>query len=176
MPERRQADQRSSNSAEAGAVSAEFLTLEKVIFLKSVGMFSEIPEESLVEVANAVEEMEVERGEAIFRQGEFGTSMYIVVEGKVVVREQEHDLGELGEREVFGELAALDPVPRSATVTAAVDSYLFRVDQSVLYDLMTRHVDVARGVIKVLCKRIRDCDALIGELSGSQKAEAKARN
>ena len=141
------------------------LILEKVIFLKSVSMFSEIPDESLVEVATAVEEVNVKKGETIFKLGDYGTSMYIIVEGKVRVHEPEQELGVLGETEVFGELAALDPVPRSASVTALEDCYLFRMDQSVLYDLITQHVDVARGIIRVLCKRIRGCDALVRVLS-----------
>jgi CRP-like cAMP-binding protein len=147
------------------------LTLEKVLFLKSVGIFSQIPEEALVEVATAIEEIEIRQGESIFKQGDVGTSMYIVVEGKVRVRNLEQMIGDFGEREVFGELAALDPVPRSATVTALEDCYLFRMEQSVLYDLMTQHVEVARGIIRTLCTRIRDCDARIKVLSSGGRLE-----
>src|SRR5438309_12123834 len=99
------------------------LTLEKVITLASVSIFAEIPEESLVEVASALVEIEVEAGEVIFKRGDIGTSMYIIAAGKVRIHDDNKELGILGEREVFGELAALDPEPRSASATAIEDAY-----------------------------------------------------
>lgn len=148
------------------------LTIEKVIILKSISIFSEIPEESLVEVASLLEELEVKAGEEIFKKGDIATSMYIIVEGKVRVHDEDKVLDTLADREVFGELAALDPVPRSASVTAIDDTYLFRMERSALYELMGQYIDVAQGIIRVLCQRIRDCDALIHAARQSQRAEA----
>ncbi|MBI1849862.1 MAG: cyclic nucleotide-binding domain-containing protein [Planctomycetes bacterium] len=150
------------------------LTIEKVIFLKSVSIFSAIPEDALIEVATAIEELDVPSGEEIVRKGEYGTSMYIIVEGRVRVHDGDRELGVLGEREVFGELAALDPVPRSASVTALEDSYVFRMSQSALYSLIEQHMDVARGILRILCQRIRDCDERISALSSNQPRTAKS--
>lgn len=61
----------------------------------------------------------------------------------------------LNERTVFGELAALDPEPRSATITAIEDCHLFKLEEGPLYDLMAEHVEVVRGIIRVLCRRMR---------------------
>ena len=137
------------------------LTIEKVLILKSVSIFSQIPEDSLVEVAAVLEEIEVKAGETIFKKGDIGTAMYIIIEGQVRVHDEDRVLDTLKEREVFGELAALDPVPRSATVTATEDTYLFRMYQGSLYELMSEYIDVAQGIIRVLCQRIRDCDSML---------------
>lgn len=135
------------------------LTIEKVIILKSVSIFSEIPDESLVEVASVLEEVEIKASEEIFKKGDIGTSMYVIVAGKVRIHDDDEVLRVLGEREVFGELAALDPEPRSASVTAIEDCYLFRIERNALYELMGQHTDVAQGIIRILCQRLRDSDA-----------------
>jgi len=131
------------------------LTIEKVIILKSVSIFAETPEPILAEMASILEEIEVKAGETVIRQGDIGTSMYIIIDGHVRVYTKDREIAQLGEREVFGEMAALDPEPRSATVAALEDTRLFRLEQEALYDLMAEHIEVARGIIRVLCRRIR---------------------
>ena len=131
------------------------LTIERVLLLKSMEVFSEVPEEGLLELAAALEEIEVQVGERIIEKGEIGSSMYIVVDGRVRVHDGEQELRVLGSREIFGELAALDPEPRSASVTAIEDTSLFRLDEQALYEMMAENQTIARGVIQILCRRLR---------------------
>jgi CRP-like cAMP-binding protein len=131
------------------------LTIEKVLLLKSTDVFSEVPEEALLELAAAVEELEVPAERSIVEKGELASSMYIVVDGKVRVHDGDRELRVLGNREMFGELAALDPEPRSASVTALEDTVLFRLDERTLYELMTEHQSLLRGIIRILCRRLR---------------------
>ena len=130
-------------------------TIEKVLILKSVHIFAETPEEALAEVVSTLKEVTVKAGEAVVKKGEVGRSMYIIISGRVRVHDGERTLAELGERDIFGELTVLDAEPRSATVTALQDTRLFRLDQDVLYELMADHVEVARGIIQVLTRRLR---------------------
>lgn len=131
------------------------LTLEKVIILKSVEIFRALPEEHLVELAGILKAREVHAGETIIREGDVGTSMFILVEGRVRVHRQQKEVAILGNREVFGELAALDPEPRSASITALEETVLFELDGAALYELMADHIEAARGIIRVLCRRLR---------------------
>ena len=64
-------------------------------------------------------------------------------------------VGELGERYVVGEMAALDPEPRSASVSALDDSLLLKLTSEDLDLLMSEDVEVARGIIQTLCRRLR---------------------
>ena len=64
-------------------------------------------------------------------------------------------MNELGERDVFGEMAVLDAAPRVASVTAIEETRLFRLEQEPLYDLMAERVEVARGIIAVLLGHLR---------------------
>ena len=56
---------------------------------------------------------------------------------------------------MFGELAALDPEPRAATVTAVEDCTLLRLGGESLYELMSGNKEVTRGIIQVLCDYTR---------------------
>ena len=52
----------------------------------------------------------------VFEKGDVGSALYVVVEGKVRVTSQDRVLVELGPRDIFGEMAALDTEPRSEVV------------------------------------------------------------
>jgi len=65
------------------------------------------------------------------------------------------NIATLGPGEVFGELAALDPEPRMASVTVTQPSLLLRMNHADLDELIAEHPEVAIGIIRVLCRRLR---------------------
>jgi HEAT repeat protein len=130
-------------------------TLDKVLFLNSVSLFHEIEDEDLVEIALKTKEEFFPRGAPIFRQGEIGDYMYIVVSGRVRVHLGERTLAELGERAFFGDMAVLDAEPRSADVTAIADTELLRLAQRDLLHAMSGDVAISQGIMRVLSQRIR---------------------
>lgn len=131
------------------------LTIERVICLKAVPMFAEASEEILADVAELLEEVEVKKGEVVFEKGAAGDSMYIVLSGRVRVYDGARTIVELGEKEIFGELALLDPEPRLASVAAVEDTRLFRLDREAFAELMAGNIEIVRGVLHVLCERLR---------------------
>jgi len=139
------------------------LTIEKVLILKSVSIFSSVPEAQLVDLATILESVEYEAGDIIMRQGDLGSSMYIVADGRVRIFDRDHELSILSNRAVFGELAALDPEPWAASAEALDDCTLLRVDGESLYELMSGHKDVTRGIIHVLCDYTRENLARAGK-------------
>jgi CRP-like cAMP-binding protein len=131
------------------------LLIERVLLLKSLSIFSDTPETILAEMAHLMVDMHVQAGEKIVQEGEIGNCMYIISEGAVNVSKGNQVLMQMGSRDFFGELSLLDTETRSATVTATADSSLFRMDQEPFYDLIESRPEVVKGVIKILCKRIR---------------------
>ena len=144
-------------------------TVEKVLILKSVPMFSQTPDNVLADVADLLEEVDVSENETIFKQGDSGDSLYVILDGKVRVHDGERLLNYLGERDVFGEMALLDPEPRSATVTAVEATRLFRLDQSPFYELMEERPEIAAGIIRVLTGRLRNRVSDIAQLNARIK-------
>jgi hypothetical protein len=131
-------------------------TIDKVIILKGVSIFAETPDETLGEIARVLEEVEVKAGETVFEKGDLGESLYLVASGRVRVHDGGYTINELGEGEVFGEMALLDPEARVASVTSIEDTQLLRLEREPFYELMEDRIEVARGIIQVLTRRLRE--------------------
>ena len=144
-------------------------TVEKVLILKTVSMFNQTPDNVLADVADLLEELDVSENETIFKQGDSGDSLYVILDGKVRVHDGERLLNYLGEREVFGEMALLDPEPRLASVTAVESTRLFRLDQAPFYELMAERPEVATGIIRVLTGHLRNRVRDIAQLNARIK-------
>ncbi len=128
---------------------------DRIVFLKSVNLFTEIPEGYLTELADHLEEESIEAGKTIIEKGDAGSCMYMIIEGRVRVHDGEHTLNHLGKRDVFGEMAALDPEVRSLSITAVEPTRLFRLDREPLNQFMRDHPEVALQVIHILSQRLR---------------------
>lgn len=123
--------------------------------LKSTSIFKEIPEGGLVDILPYLEEKEIGAGRLIFAKGEMGRSLYIILDGLVRVHDGERTLNYLSQGDVFGEMAALDPEPRSASVTAVQSSHLLQLDRQPLFELMSKHITANQQVIHILCHQLR---------------------
>lgn len=132
------------------------LIIEKVIILKSTNLFSQISQNDLLAIATTLKEIELPKETTIMKQGEFGTSMYIIVRGSVKVDVNGNIVATLGKDNVFGELAVLDPEPRSATIITAEDTLLFEIDNDTIYHIISEYPNVARGIMKILCNKLRN--------------------
>jgi CRP/FNR family transcriptional regulator, cyclic AMP receptor protein len=131
-------------------------TIEKVILLKTAPLFAGTPDEVLAAVAAVSGEVELTTGRLIFAKGDAGDCMYIIVSGRLRAHDGLHTLNYLEQGDIFGEMAILDPQPRMASVTAVEDSLLLVLDQEALNELMEDRPEVARGIIRVLSRRLRE--------------------
>ena len=130
-------------------------TMEKVFRLKGVPIFSDLDGENLAEVASIAEELERGPGDEIIREGDVDDSLYVLVTGRVSVTKGGRTLAELGEGEVVGELALLDPAPRGASVRGISDVVLLRIDAAHFFEIMEEKHEIARAVMRVLARRLR---------------------
>lgn len=135
--------------------SERLLLVEKVLILKSLGIFKDTPENILADLAPLMQEEDFEQGTLIFKEGEIGDCMFIIQSGEIKIHKGQSTLVILREKEVFGELSLLDAETRSASATCQTDCTLFRIDQEPFYELIESRPEVARGFIKMLCKRLR---------------------
>ena len=134
----------------------KLLNIEKVIILKSIDLFSKIPESDLLILAMEFETVRFKANTVVMTQGDMGDSMYILASGEVNVDVDTQRVATLKDKNIFGELAIFDPEPRSATITTTKDTVLFTIKSDVMYDLISRYPNVSRGIIKILSKRVRE--------------------
>lgn len=145
-------------------------TIEKVIILKTVTIFSGIPDGVIAELAQIVEEQTFKQGEVVFEKGDLGSSMYIIVSGRVRAHDGSVVFNTLGERDVFGEMAVLDPEPRVASITAEEDTLVFRLDQIPFYEVMADYPEISHAVIRVVIGYLRDRVQDVSRLSAQVEA------
>lgn len=151
------------SDATAGTPHA-LLMIEKVLILQRVEIFAATPADILVELAARLKELFTPAGAIIFDKGAAGDSMYIIVAGAVEALDGTRVFTQMGEREIFGEMALLDGEPRTATIRTAQPTHLLCLDQASFYELMDEHIEIARGVIHVLLQRLRARTADLNQL------------
>jgi CRP/FNR family transcriptional regulator, cyclic AMP receptor protein len=140
------------------------LIIEKVLLLKSSDIFRNCSEQDLVEVASICKEMQVNEGVTIFNKGDAGNCMYFIHAGSVKIHDKEHQLAVLSANEIFGELSVLDSETRSASATALTECILLKIEQEFFYDVVAVNSDILKGIMRTLCKRLREQDRVTVEM------------
>ena len=131
-------------------------TIEKVIFLKSVDIFSHATIEELGRIAALTDEVRFEPGEAIYREGEPTDAIYLVLKGRVAVEGNGRVLHELGEAQAFGTVAALDRNPAVHTVKAIDRIHALKLNAQDFDDILSVDFELVRAVFHALCRLIRN--------------------
>ncbi len=92
-------------------------------------------------------------GEVIVREGRLGNELYVIVEGTAEVSRDGEALATLGAGDYFGELAVLNPAPRTATVTATTDMGVLIVTPRELAILLSDVPLFARKLLSGMASR-----------------------
>ena len=132
-----------------------YTTTEKILFLKGVSLFAEVPGEDLVALARSAEVVHAAAGKPVVREGEIGDALYVLLTGAARVERAGRELARLARGECFGEMAVLDREPRSATVIATEASQMLRIAQDDFYEILADHAEIAEGILRVLTHRLR---------------------
>ncbi len=140
---------------------------DKINILHQVNIFSETSPDLLGKIATSLEEVPVLKGKKIIEKGTVGDAVYILFKGKVRIHDGNHVLARLEAGEVFGEYALIDKHNRSASVTAEENCLLLKLNRTDFYRVAEGNIEILRGILKVLIKRIRDMNALEEKLSKS---------
>ena len=101
-------------------------------------------------------------GEALFKKGDSGSSMYVVLSGELRVGDGNKVFEQLAAGGLVGEMALIDHAPRAATVTALTDCTLAPIDEKRFLFLTQQTPSFALNVMRVLSQRLRRMDALVG--------------
>ncbi len=101
-------------------------------------------------------------GQAIVRQADMGTSSYLVARGeaRVSVAPDDQEVARLGVGQVFGEMSWITGEPRSATVTATVDTLVFELDDVVLRELAAASPGVLDTLADAVSRRRQELESI----------------
>ena len=129
--------------------------MEIAVQLQDVPAFDRLSTQQLIALAELLQEQRVLEGERIYGAGEEGPSLYFVLEGEVELRRGGLVLERSGDGSFFGELSALDGVPRSADAVAITATRLLRLDRDDLLRLLEDAPGLAIGLAQRLSTRVR---------------------
>lgn len=109
------------------------------------------------------------RGKVLFREGQEGDRLYVVVEGKIKLGTTSSDgrenlLSILGPGEMFGELSLFDPQPRTSTATAVTDARLVSLAHEAVIGLVTTHPQTSLELLRRLAQRLRKSNDILADL------------
>jgi CRP/FNR family transcriptional regulator, cyclic AMP receptor protein len=131
-------------------------TVERVVALQRVGLFADVPGRTLAAVARHATEVDLPEGTPVIVEGAVEDHLFAVVRGQLRVHHGERDVTILGAGSTVGELAALVPEPRTASVTALEPTTLLRIDKPILDALLADRPALASAIIAALVAMVRE--------------------
>jgi hypothetical protein len=131
-------------------------TISRVLSLRRIEIFSTLSSESLLELARLVRVESAPAGTVIIEAGAPGDELYAITDGSVEVTTSRGRVSRVQAGGVVGELAILDPAPRSATVIALTPVELLVVTRATVVALADRRPEVMAEIARVLARRLRD--------------------
>lgn len=132
---------------------------DEVALLRGVPLLAPMSGVALERLARRVRRTDVPAGRVVVRQGEPGDLYHLIAAGRFAVDHDGAVLRELGPGQAFGEIALIDAVPRTATVTALEPSRLLSVDGESFVAAVTGHRGAERAAREVI-------DAMLPSVSG----------
>jgi len=136
----------------------------RLSFLKDVALFREVPGMELLPIAAACEHRVYRAATPIFNQGDFGDSLYIVLDGFVNVVVDGVAINTLGRTAVLGEVAIIDGTTRTASAVCASDVAVYRLSAEQFRVIVRDNGSIGLAVMRVLTERLRQSTMREGAL------------
>jgi CRP-like cAMP-binding protein len=140
--------------------------------LQALALFGALDDEVLAMLAERLPLMHVACGDVVFREGECGRAMFVVLEGELEVvkrSERGHDarIALLARQDWFGEMCLLDVMDRPATVRALTPSRLLQMRPTDLDTLYRKNLKayalLLMNIARQLSRRLRRADAILAD-------------
>ena len=140
------------------------VTVAGAMLARKVELFKGLTAEDIGKILAKGMTIRVLKGETVFYKGTVGSQMYIVLGGKVEVRDGNKTIATLTTGDMFGEMALINNEPRSATVVSAEDTHLFVLSETTFQTLLTKRVaiNILLNIVRTLSHRLRDANVRPG--------------
>jgi CRP-like cAMP-binding protein len=113
--------------------------------------------------------VKIAKGSILFKEGDDGEHLYIIIDGKLKLGTSSGDgrenlLSILGPGEMFGELSLFDPGPRTSTATAVTDAKLLSLSHEKVIPWLKQNPEVSLQLLTRLSQRLRRTNEAVGDL------------
>jgi signal transduction histidine kinase len=150
-------------------------------FLNKVYFFKDLPDQQIKEIQKVCHQVQYQPSEIIFEEGAQADRFYIVAQGAVEVWKDyqlpEKDLLAVHERgHLFGEMALIDELPRSATVVAKEPTRLFYIDRDDFHNIIQDNSEIAISILKSVTDMVRSSNEYFVENLRDRARELEKTN
>ena len=126
----------------------------KVEALRRAPLFEGLSRKELEQLARLADDLEVEPGRVLVREGDTGREFFVLLEGEVDVSRGGETIATRGAGDFIGEIAILEDMPRTATVTARTPLRFFVLTAQGFRSVVEEHPEVERKVLRTLARRL----------------------
>jgi CRP-like cAMP-binding protein len=120
--------------------------------------FGDLSRGELIDLAKATEDMEVEEGKVLAREGRSGSEFFVIIDGEVAVTKDGNEIRRQGPGDFFGEIALIEDRPRTATVTAVTPLRFFVLTRQSFRSLLAHQPELEQKVNAALQERLGTTD------------------
>jgi len=137
--------------------------------VRKAPLFTALDDAAAVSLRASMDSVKIGKGGILFKEGDSGEHVYVIVEGKLKLGTSSGDgrenlLSILGPGEMFGELSLFDPGPRTSTATAVTDAKLLSLSHPKLIPWLRENPDVSLQLLARLAQRLRRTNEAVGDL------------
>jgi CRP-like cAMP-binding protein len=128
----------------------------KVQALKGVPLFGGLSRKELVQLERICEDVQVEPGKVLCKEGQVGHEFFVLLDGKVQVTRKGRRVATLTGGDFVGEIALITEMPRTATVTAETPVRFFVLTRREFHAVLDQSPNVERKVLRALARRLAE--------------------
>ncbi len=123
--------------------------------LRHVPLFAGCTEKQLQFIAGRADELDLEKGRVLCREGHSGGDFFVLLSGSADVSAGGKNVRTIREGEFFGEIAMIDNGPRSATVTVTESGRALVLGPAQFRDMLHQNAEIAATMLYAVVKRLR---------------------
>ncbi len=133
---------------------------EKITILKNTSIFNGLSEKDIEQVAEVAKDFYYKSGEVIFEENSKADGFYIIYKGEVEILKRGSEspnevLALKKDGDVFGEMAVIDDLPRSATIKSRTDLTLLKLSKDLFNELLNTSSHIAIEIARNICYTVR---------------------
>jgi CRP/FNR family cyclic AMP-dependent transcriptional regulator len=129
---------------------------DRIAAVRATAFFGHLAEDDVVQIANRLTERSFDKGVAVFRAGDPSDALFLLVRGRIAIRDGLSTLVTLEPPECFGELGVLAEEPRSADAVCEASCELLRLASTDLQALLRDRPAIQRQVMRGLVRRVKE--------------------
>ena len=139
------------------------------LIIRQAPLFSALDDQAALSLRESMVALKLYKGQVLFKEGQEGDRLYVVVHGKIKLGTTSSDgrenlLSILGPGEMFGELSLFDPEPRTSTAAAVTDARLVSLAHDAVIGLITTNPQTSLELLRRLAQRLRKSNEVLADL------------